>query len=218
MLTLKETTGYHHDMPRRSHNALRETQPPMPGDTDSEAAATTPRPRGRDIALLIGGIFVFFLGLMIGRMTERAWRLHLNADRYIQTELEIMHLDTSGGDGPSSHLVRVAATGEEIIVHDIDTRITIKHGPGGVIGTLPTAAAAQGMRMPVWYTPQRAGVFSDLRIAYLSEYETLPGRAHVAKVTAVNLGFLIAGAMMVRTGYRRLKKTVGGIGDVDVNK
>jgi len=169
------------------------------------------RPRGRDSFLFIGGIFVFFFGLMIGRMTERAWQLHLNAGRYIQTELEIIHLDETPGDGPSSHVVRVAATGEEIIVHDLDTRITTKHGPGGVIGTLPTGAAAKGLRMPVWYTPQRAGIFSDLRIAYLSEYETLPGPAHIAKVTLVNLLFLLTSTMMVRTGYRRLKKSDGPI-------
>lgn len=172
----------------------------------------TKRPRGLDIFLLIGGIFIFFFGLMIGRMTERAWRLHANAGKYIKTELEIIHLDTSGGDGPSSHVVRVAATGEEVIVHDLDTRITTKHGPGGVIGTLPTAAAAQGLRMPAWYTPQRAGIFSDLRVAYLSEYDSLPGKAHAIKVTLVNLVFLLGGAMMVRTGYRRLKNSGGGIG------
>ena len=177
-------------------------------------APETKRPRGLDIFLLIGGIFVFFFGLMIGRMTERAWRLHLNADKYIKTELEIVHLDTSGGDSSSTHVVRVAARGEEIVVHDLDTRITIKHGPGGVIGTLPTAAAAQGMRMPAWYTPERAGIFSDLRVAYLSEYDPLPGKAHAIKVTLVNLVFLIAGAAMVRTGYRRLKQTVAGILDV----
>jgi hypothetical protein len=44
----------------------------------------TKRPRGLDIFLFIGGIFVFFFGLMIGRMTERAWRIHLNAERYIR--------------------------------------------------------------------------------------------------------------------------------------
>lgn len=179
----------------------------------SRLAPTTEinRPRGFDIFLLIGGIFVFFFGLMVGRLTERAWRLHLNAERYIKTELEILHLDdTPGEGGPGAHVVRVAATGEEIIVHDLDTRITTKHGPGGVIGTLPTATAVQGMRMPAWYTPNAGGVFSDLRVAYLSEYDSLPGKAHAIKVTLVNLAFLVAGAATIRTGYWRLKKSVDG--------
>ena len=208
MLTLEEPTRYHHDMPRRPHNAYREVQPPAPDDTNPDGAAATPRPQGRHIALLIGGIFVFFFGLMIGRMTERAWRLHLNADRYIQTELEILRLDESGGEGRNSHLVRVAATGEELVVHDLDSRIMESRGPGGVIGTLPTAINAKGRRMPAWYHAQApGGVFSDLRIAYLSEYNPLPGTAHAVKVTLVNSVFLVAGFVMIRTGYRRLKPT-----------
>lgn len=201
-------------MARRPTNSFREIQPDSPNSATPGAPPATGRPRGRDVFLFIGGIFVFFIGLMIGRMTERAWRLHLHADQYIKTELEILYLDTSGGEGSSSHLARVAATGEEIIVHDLDSRITIKHGPGGMIGTLPTAAAAQGLRMPAWYSPNAGGIFGDLRVVYLSEYDPLPGTAHAIKVTLVNLVFLIAGAMMVRTGYRRLKKSVGGIGDV----
>jgi hypothetical protein len=93
-----------------------------------------------------------------------------------------------------------------------DTRITTKHGPGGVIGKLPTAAAAKGLRMPAWYTPPAAS-FSDLRVAYPSSTTRCRARPTPSKVTLVNLAFLLAGAAMVRTGYQRLKKSVGGIGD-----
>jgi len=196
----RTTPAYDSAMPHRNRR--------LPYITDPGVASpeSRQRPRARDVFLLIGGIFVFFFSLMIGRMTERAWRIHLNADRYVKTDLEIIHLDETPGDGPRSHIVRVGATGEELIVRDLDARITTKHGPGGAIGRYPPAINAKGRRMPAWYTPDAGGVLSDLRIAYLSEYDSLPHPVHVAKVTLVNLLVLTIGAMMIRTGFRRLKR------------
>lgn len=170
---------------------------PRAAGATGETGALTPRGR----ALLASGLVVLVLACIVLDLSLRTLVHGWLAEEYVRTELVVVDV----GDRANEPVLfaTVAATGEEIHTRRLPTEVWAYDSPRDATGTLLPTEELRGRRIPVWWSSRDGWLFSDLRLAFVSEYgPTLPSARLALGIAAGNLVLAALGAALVRRGLR----------------